>query len=137
MNLADLASCYLIALSVYHVGTGAISYFAPESAMRFYRAAYGADPIERRHLLIILRPWGALALFAGIAGLGAVARPEARTWIEAGLIALLLLRAGYRVRLRHELESVSRIPPGRNWFNVALVLAGAALLGTDLALAGR
>src|SRR5262245_31800818 len=63
-GLGNVAGWYVVVLSAYHLFTGAISYFTPGFALRCYRGAYGCDPIERRHLLIILRPWGALAFFA-------------------------------------------------------------------------
>jgi hypothetical protein len=134
VKLEETASWYLIALSIYHLWTGFISYFAPEAAMRFYRSAYGANPIEQRHLRIILRPWGALAVFTGVAGLSAVWQPSSRHWIEAGLLLLLAMRIGYRIGLRSELAEISRITLTRNWSSIAILLGGLTLLGSDLCL---
>lgn len=134
VKMEPLASCYLFGLSLYHLGTGAVSYFAPATALKFYRGAYGCDPIERRHLLIILRPWGALAVFAGIAGFAALAQPACRAWIETGLLVLLALRIGYRIRLRHELLAISGISPRHNLTNLLLLIGGATILSLDLSL---
>jgi hypothetical protein len=134
VKLQEIATWYLIALSVYHLWTGFISYFAPNSAMKFYRRAYGADPVERRHLMIILRPWGALAVFAGFVGLSVIWQPASRRWVEACLLLLLVMRIGYRVHLRGELAEISRITPGRNWSSIAILLGGVTLLGSDLYL---
>jgi hypothetical protein len=128
-----LASCYLAVLSAYHVITGLLSFSAPRLALKFYRGAYGCNPIERRHLLIILRPWGALAVFAGLAGFSALACPPARVWIEASLITLLAMRVAYRIGLRAELREISGIPPRNNLINIGLLFLGIALLTADLA----
>ena len=135
MQLTDIgriASCYLVLLSAYHVATGLISFSAPQLALKFYRSAYGCEPVERRHLLIILRPWGALAVFAGLAGFSALTCPPARSWIEASLIALLSMRVAYRVGLRDELREISGIPLRNNFINIGLLLCGIALLAADL-----
>lgn len=129
MSFTDLSSGYLVFLSIYHVWTGAVSFFAPEFALRFYRAAYGCDPQERRQLLLVLRPWGALAIFAGLAGFVALGVEEARPWIVASLIVLLALRIGYRVMLRRELKEMSRIDGRRNAVSIVLLAAGVVLLG--------
>lgn len=132
MSITDLSSGYLVFLSVYHVWTGGVSFFAPEFALRFYRAAYGCDPQERRQLLLVLRPWGALAIFAGLAGFVALGVAEARPWITASLIVLLLLRIGYRVTLRGELREMSRIDGRRNAISIGFLVAGVVLLGFGL-----
>lgn len=132
MDIGRLASCYLVVLSAYHVATGLISFTAPQLALKFYRGAYGCEPVERRHLLIILRPWGALAVFAGLAGFIALNCPPARSWIEASLIVLLAMRVVYRIGLRGELREISGIPPRNNFINIGLLLCGIALLAADL-----
>lgn len=137
MTLDRLVTCYVIGLSVYHVGTGTISYFAPEQALRFYRRLYGCDPAERQHLLVILRPWGALAIFAGCAGLLILGYPMARHSIEAALLLLLILRIGYRVGLRDRLRELSGIPPHRNAISILVLVAGVLLLGLDLLVNAR
>jgi len=128
----SLATGYLAVLSTYHVGTGLVSFAAPGLALRLYRGAYGCDPVERRHLLIMLRPWGALAVFAGLAGLAALVHPSVRSWIEASLIALLAMRVAYRIGLRAELREISGIPSRNNFINIGLLLLGIVVLSADL-----
>jgi hypothetical protein len=136
IDFAALATGYLAVLSSYHVATGLLSFAAPDMALRFYRGAYGCNPIEHRHLLIILRPWGALAVFAGLAGFVALGCPPARTWIEAALLILLGMRVIYRLGLRRELAEISGIPPRHNFANIGLLLIGIILLATDLLTRG-
>lgn len=129
-----LATAYLAVLSTYHVATGLVSFAAPELAMKFYRGAYGCNPVERRHLFIILRPWGALAVFAGLAGFVGLGVPPSRAGIEAALLVLLVMRIAYRIGLRNELREISGIPPRNNLINVSLLVFGSGLLGLDLLL---
>lgn len=132
LEISAIASLYLGALSAYHMVSGALSFFAPGLALRLYRGAYGCDPVERRHLLIILRPWGALAVFAGLAGFAALAVPACRHWIEAALIVLLVMRVAYRLALGKELWEISGIPPRRNLLSVGFLLLGTGVLAADL-----
>ena len=63
---------YVSLLSIYHVFTGVISMFFPNFAFHFYKKFYGCDPLSKDMLVIVLKPWGALSIFAGIMGLFAV-----------------------------------------------------------------
>jgi hypothetical protein len=131
--ISHLASGYLAVLSAYHVWTGAISFFAPDFALRFYRGFYGCDPVERRHLRLVLRPWGALAIFAGLVGGIAFVAPSARFWIMSALAVLLALRIGYRLALRRDLAELAHIAPRRNLASTLLLAGGALLLTAEVA----
>jgi len=115
---------YLALLSAYHVFSGALSFFFSDTAMRFYKSFYGTDPVEKRHLALILKPWGALSICAGMAGLTAVPDPASHRGVVLAILTLLVLRVLYRLRYRSELQAMSRIPPERNMANVALLVAG-------------
>ena len=130
--ISEASSAYLAILSVYHVWTGAISFFAPRFALRFYRGMYGCDPVERRHLTLVMRPWGALAIFAGLSGFVAFIEPRARVWIVGATAVLLALRIGYRVALRRELADIARIDARRNRISVSMLASGLFLLLGEL-----
>lgn len=132
--MTAVCQVYLAVLSMYHVLSGALSYFWSDAAMRFYKAFYGSDPVERRHLWLILKPWGALSICAGIAGLSAVPDPREHRGVVLAILVLLMLRIGYRLRFRAALAEVSRIPSHRNVWSVTVLAAGVAILGTWLAL---
>lgn len=127
-----IARGYLGILSSYHIVTGAISFFSPGFALSFYKALYAVDPVEKRHLHIILRPWGALAMGIGVVGWFAAVDPVRYVGVILALLLLLILRAVYRIGLRHELLAISRIPSRRNWLNVALIVVGIIILAAGL-----
>jgi hypothetical protein len=133
MNPIDFTcSVFLYLFSLYHVITGIISMFFPNFAMSFYKSLYGYDPIERKHLVLILKPWGALAAFAGFVGLFAARDPKRYLGVVLGLALLLLLRIYYRLRFERELLSVGGIPPQRNRVSLAILLFGVLILGAWL-----
>ncbi len=123
---------YLAVLSCYHIFSGGLSYFAGPAAMRFYKSFYGTDPVERRHLLLILKPWGALSIAVGIAGIAAAAHPEHHPATVFALWLLLVLRIGYRIACRHELAAVSCVPARRNAISILVLACGATILGAWL-----
>ena len=125
-----VCALYLGALSSYHVVTGVLSAFFPRKALRFYREVYAYDAGERRYVSLMLRPWGALALFAGIAGLFAAVDPRRYFGVVLGLAILLGTRIGLRMGFEAEVASVLGIPRRRNRLNVALLALGVAVLGT-------
>jgi hypothetical protein len=127
---------YLAVLSTYHVLSGGLSFFFGNAAMRFYKSFYGTDPIERRHLMLILKPWGALSIAIGIAGWSAVGQPSAHRGTVLAILVLLVLRIVYRVRCRAELQAISRVPLRKNVINLLLLAGGVLILGAWLAAEG-
>jgi len=127
----------LLILSVYHVASGVMSFFCPERALSFYRKLYDCNPVERKHLAIMLKPWGALAAFAGIAGLFAAADPHRYIGVVAGLAVLLAARVTYRLWCRRELAEISGIAPHRNLISTAVILVGLIILTAWLAVSMR
>ncbi len=119
---------YLAFLSVYHVITGVMSFAFPDSALVMYRGLYGCNPVERRHVALMLKPWGALAVFAGLCGLYAVGDPVRYRGVVVALVALLALRVVYRVWCRESLRTIGGIAPRRNAISIAALLAGIAVL---------
>lgn len=133
--ITAICRAYLAVLSAYHIATGLLSFGFPRFAMRFYKTLYGCDPVERRQLSMVMKPWGALAVFAGICGGLAAADPVRYRGIVCALWFLLVLRAGYRLFCRRELEAVGRIPPRRNAISIVSILLGIAILSVWLGLA--
>ena len=127
--MTTLCRVYLAVLSSYHVLTGIVSFAFPQFAFRFYAALYACNPVERRQLVLVMKPWGALALCAGVVGLFAAADPVRYWGVDAALWLLLVLRMVFRLVWRAELAEVGRIPAQRNLLSTAIIAAGATILG--------
>ncbi|HQF37544.1 MAG TPA: hypothetical protein PK322_00335 [Opitutaceae bacterium] len=130
--MTTLCRIYLAVLSGYHVLTGIVSFAFPQFAFRFYAALYACNPAERRQLVLVMKPWGALALCAGVAGLFAAADPVRYWGVVAALWLLLVLRIVFRLVWRAELAEVGRIPAHRNLLSTGIIAAGAVILGAWL-----
>jgi hypothetical protein len=103
--------------------------FSPGFAMGFYKKLYHCEPLKRDDLFLILKPWGALAAFAGIAGSYAASDPVRYEGVIWGLILLLLFRIYYRLVFARELEQHANIPRRRNLISVSMIAAGVVILG--------
>ena len=134
--MTELVVIYLWILSGYHVLSGAVSFCLPAVALALYRRLYGCEPPERRHLAVILRPWGALSVAMGIAGCAAAWDPAAARGTVLALAVLLALRLIYRWLWR-ELLAVSRVTVRRNLISSLPIAAGLVLLTAWLTLAWR
>jgi hypothetical protein len=120
---------YLGMLSGYHIFTGIVSMFFPEFAMGFYKKLYRCEPLKRADLFLIMKPWGALAAFAGIVGCYAASDPVRYEGVIWALILLLVFRIYYRLVFARELELHANIPRRRNLISVAMIAAGVVILG--------
>jgi len=119
---------YLLLLSLYHVLTGMISFFFPNFAIGFYKKMYGCEAEHREQLMINLRPWGALAICAGIAGLFSASDPMRYGGVVVALSVLLGLRVLYRIVLREKLARYGGMTPKRNIISISTIIIGEAIL---------
>ncbi len=131
----SLCRAYLLVLSAYHLFTGVVSMFFPDFAMKFYKWFYSCEPPEREDLFLILKPWGALAAFAGIAGLYAAGDPFRYRGVVLGLILLLSFRIYYRIAFARGLQQHASIPSGRNLLNAGMIALGILIMGSWYLLA--
>jgi hypothetical protein len=122
----------LLILSGYHVVTGIVSVFFVDFSERFYQVLYHFHPEMTEQYKLVLRPWGALALFAGIVGLYAARDPRRYRGVVTALALLLALRVGYRSLLAPQLLEVFQIDYARNSANSVLIACEVLLLSTWL-----
>lgn len=132
-RMTTICRSYLAILAVYHVFTGVVSFAFPHFALRFYRTLYACDPVEQQQLVLVMKPWGALAVFAGFAGGWAAVDPRRYIGVVAALWILLVLRITFRIGWRRELGDLGRIPSHRNLISTAALGVGALILGVWLA----
>lgn len=128
-----LCVSYLIALSVYHLFTGIASVFFTDFALKFYRSFYAFSPTDSSLLRMVLKPWGALAIFAGCVGLIAARDPHRSSGLIASLAALLAIRFAIRWTNAPTIKELFGIPQRRNRLNMGMMAAGCAILLSWLA----
>lgn len=122
INFLDLLSTViLLLLSADHLVTGVLSYFFPNKVIHFGRIFFGANVQLSRDSLILLRPWGALGIFAGIIGLFPILAPLSYGYIYYPLLILLIMRISYRAVLHDEIKNALGISRKRNFFHQVLI----------------
>lgn len=111
----------LILLSADHLFTGTLAMCFPRRAIRIYIKLFGAKIPDTQEYLVILKPWGALGIFAGLIGLFPVFNPEKYILILWPLAILLLMRLVYRLKFQKEAAVSLKLSRNRNLFHVGLI----------------
>lgn len=127
-----IAYLNLVVLAADHLTTGLAGVLFPKRAAGLYQRLFGARLPADSGLIAVLRPWGALGVFAGLTGLLPVYDPAR---YRAILFALLLL-AALRVLIRLSYDSATLqffgLSRARNSFHLYLVIQCAAIIGLQL-----
>lgn len=118
----------LILLALDHLTTGAYGLFFPVKAIRMYRHLYGAEIPETREYFIILKPWGALGIFAGLVGLLPVVDPQKYFFILVALVILLCMRLVYRFTLQKETQAHLKLSKKSNLKSIGLIVICALVI---------
>jgi len=122
----------LSVLAADHLTSGLAGVLTPKRAITLYRRMFGARFPADTPMTAILRPWGALGVFAGLTGLLPIYDPIR---YRAVLIALLLLVAlRIFIRLSYDAETLEffGLSRARNYFHLYLVTQCAAIIGLQL-----
>ena len=123
-----LFSLNLVLLAADHLFTGALGMFFPKRAAKTYSKLFGAEIPETKEYLVILRPWGALGIFAGLVGLLPVFDPQKYIWILVALVALLFMRLIYRLKFQKEAALSLKLTRERNLSHVGLILLCVSMI---------
>ena len=134
MTAETLLRGVLALLSAYHLGIGAISVASPRFAARVGGALYAVEAAETPQLRYGLRMLGLYATALGVLLAVAAWNPREHAAIIVVAAALQVSRAVARLVLRRELTEAFHIPPRRNAFNAAVLVAEAATLAWCLVL---
>ncbi len=118
----------LVLLAADHLFTGALGMFFPGRAVKTYSKLFGAEIPETKEYLIILKPWGALGIFAGLVGLLPVLDPKKYIWILGALVILLLMRLVYRLKFQKEATLSLKLARKRNLSHVGLILLCVSII---------
>lgn len=124
INLAVLAADHLI--------TGLAGALFPKRAVGLYQRLFGARFPSDSPLTAILRPWGALGVFAGLAGLLPVYDPVRYRALLFPLLILVVLRIFIRLRYDPATLQFFGLSRRRNFFHLYLVTQCAAIIALQL-----
>lgn len=118
----------LFILSMDHIIAGSVALVAPDKATLLYRAMFGITIPSREEYWGIIKPWGALGVFAGFVGILPVIDPVRYEGVIYGLIGLLLMRIF--IRLSHMQRALEHfhLSKRRNLFHVFLIAICVSLM---------
>ncbi len=115
-------SINLLLLSLDHLYSGSLALFFPKKAIRVYKKLFGADIPETVEYFAILKPWGALGVFAGIVGLLPVYDAKRYIGVLFALVVLLICRIIYRFAFQADSEKYIKLSKKRNAFHIMLIV---------------
>jgi hypothetical protein len=124
----------LIFLSLDHLSTGLLGVFAPQRAIRIYRGLFGIQFPESPEIVAVLKPWGALAVFAAVATIFPIVDPLRYRGVLIALLVLLLLRIMIRFSARATATALFGLSPQRNAWHIALIGLCASLIASEILL---
>ena len=127
-----LANLNLIALAADHLTTGLAGVLFPKRAAGLYQRLFGARFPADSPLTAILRPWGALGVFAGLTGLLPLYDPVRYRAILFALLFLVMLRIFIRLTYDSATFQSFSLSRSRNYFHIYLVTQCAALIALQL-----
>jgi hypothetical protein len=119
-------------LALDHLVTGLAGVFLPKRSAGFYRQLFGAQIPQDSPLTAVLRPWGALGVFAGVAGLLPLSNPFRYRAILYALVLLLSLRVFTRLSYDAATLAFFQLTAKRNYFHVYLVAQCALIIALQL-----
>lgn len=118
----SLALAYFAVFNLYHIVTGTVSVFFPEFSIRFYKALYHFEPIERKQYFLMLKPWGALSIHAGVLGFFVLSNLERYYPLLIPYFLLISIRAAYRILFRKEIAALFEVDLRRNITNIGMLV---------------
>jgi len=127
-----VANLNLLVLAADHLVTGLAGVFFPKRAAGLYQRLFGARFPADSPMVVVLRPWGALGVFAGLTGLLPVYDPIRYHPILYALLLLLALRVFIRLSYDSSTLQFFGLSAKRNYFHIYLVAQCAAIIGLQL-----
>jgi hypothetical protein len=128
----SVAYLNLAVLAGDHLTTGLAGVLFPQRATGLYQRLFGARFPADSPLTAILRPWGALGVFAGLAGLLPVYDVVRYRAILFPLLLLVVLRIFIRVSYDSAALQFFGLSRARNYFHLYLVTQCAFIIGLQL-----
>lgn len=125
-------SLNLILLALDHFITGGLALFFPVVAINFYKIIFGANIPPTDGYLFILKPWGALGIFAGMIGILPILDPVKYEKILWALFLLLIFRVFIRSGNSRKAEIYLNISKSRNRFHIGLIILCASIIMIEI-----
>jgi len=119
-------------LAADHFVTSVAGIFLPRRAAALYQRMFGARLPLTPEIVFVLKPWGALGIFAAFAGVLPIVDPQRYRGVLYALIVLLGLRVYIRVAHARATREHFAISRRRNWFHVYLIVQAAAIIAAQL-----
>ena len=122
----------LCLLTLDHLYTGSLALFFPAKAVRVYSELFGAKIPETREYFAILKPWGALGIFAGLVSFLPIFYPEKYILVIVALIILLLMRLFYRLKFQGDVEQSIGLTKMRNLRHIGLIIVCMSVMAMQV-----
>jgi len=127
-----IANLNLAILAADHLTTGLTGVLFPRRAADLCQRLFGAKFPADSPMVAVLRPWGALGVFAGITGLLPVYDPVRYRAILFALLLLLVLRVNIRLNLDSASLQYFGLSSARNYVHLYLVTQCAVIIALQL-----
>ncbi len=118
----------LIILAGDHFVTGGSAFLYPERAIKMYKIIFGAELPPNEEYMAIIKPWGALGVFAGYIGLLPLIDPSKYKAVLYGFLILLLVRIYIRLSNAKRAEKYFQLSVKRNLFHVLLITTSVFMI---------
>jgi len=127
-----IANLNLLVLAADHLTTGLAGVLFPRRSVGLYQRLFGARFPADSPVVAVLRPWGALGVFAGLAGLLPLYDPVRYRAVLYALLILVALRVFIRLSYDAATLQFFGLSSKRNYFHTYLVLQCATIIGLQL-----
>jgi hypothetical protein len=127
-----IANLNLVILAADHLATGLTCVLIPQRAAALCQRLFGAKVPSDSPMVAVLRPWGALGVFAGVTGLLPVFDPVRYRAILFALLLLLALRVFTRLNLDSTTRQCFGLSSARNYFHLYLVTQCSIIIALQL-----
>ncbi len=111
----------LLVLIMDHVVCGFMGIWFPRSALTMYGKLFGIAIPPTQANIVLLKPWGALGLFAGIVTIPALLQPQRYVGVLFALAALLTIRLTVRCSNLGSAQRLFSLSRRRNWLHIGLI----------------
>ena len=119
-------------LAADHFVTSVAAIFFPQRAAALYQRLFGARLPLTPEIIVIMKPWGALGIFAALAGALPILDVQRYRGVLYALLVLLAFRVYIRLANARAMSERFAISAARNRFHVYLIVQAGAIIAAQL-----